>query len=519
MADVITQFLVGIGVKYDDNGQKKFEDGMSSMQSVTLRAGGVIASALAAAGVVVDQNARHIARVNLEATRMTASTQYVLNYGAAIERMGGSADSAMSNLQKMDQIMDDLHVRGQSGTLNELAQAGFNVSYLTQARNAPDLQERIANEYQHANPAQRRVASSVLGIDSATSNLYAGGGDYLKQQVEQAGSLEHINQNLINEAASYNLQLRDAQTAWNGLVNTATEHYLPAMIQVSKVSQGAFEWLDKFIQDHPKATDAVTAAAAPVAIGGGAATVLATAGKVFPAAARLAGPVGTAITGGMYASQAWNGIESKSNDWYGTDTTAGGNLKSNSPLGETWDFLNRHVITPLRHNQATVRSDTPSLYNPLSVTNNAGDHNYDNTVNNVSHNNSTTNNRGGDTVGNFLTRHENSTVNNAHDNTVNNATHTNTVTNNRGGDTDNSVRSVTHHYYSAADAQRPVAESDYERQAKATTQALHAAPVRVDNHLDAHLYMDGREIDHRIEQYENTQNQHSVNVNSPQVDR
>ena len=150
MSDVITQFLVGIGVKYDDDGQKKYEDGMSRITSTTLRAGNVISATMAAAGVVIDANARHIANVNLQSQRMSVNARYVLEYGAAVERMGGSAGDAIGQLQKMDQIMDDLHVRGQSGTLNDLAQAGFNVSYLTQATDAQDLQERIANQYQHA---------------------------------------------------------------------------------------------------------------------------------------------------------------------------------------------------------------------------------------------------------------------------------------------------------------------------------------------------------------------------------
>lgn len=482
MSDVITQFLVGIGVKYDDNGQKKFEDGMSSMQSVTLRAGGVIATALAAAGVVVDQNARHIARVNLEATRMTASTQYVLSYGAALERMGGSADDAVSNLQKMDQIMDDLHVRGQSGTLNELAQAGFNVSYLTQARNAPDLQERIANEYQHANPAQRRVASSVLGIDSATANLYAGGGDYLKQQVEQAGSLENVTQNLIDKSAAYNLQLRDAQTAWNGLVNTATDHYLPAMTQVSKVSQSAFEWLDKFIQNHPKATDTITAGAAPALVGGAIGAGASVAARVgIPGAAgvaRFAGPIGVAA-GVSAASEPY--IDKGLNHLFGRSE-----YFQNVRTAQTWGDFGRALVAPFHHHTDTTRQ--PSIYDGVSLQG----------MRNVVTGDTVTNNAG-----------DQYTTHNAGDQ----------YTTHNAGDHDQSVRSVTHHYYGAADVQRPVAESDYERQAKATAQALHTTPVRVDNHVDARLYIDGREIDHRIEQYENQQNQHSININSPQVDR
>lgn len=227
MSDVITSFLVGLGIQYDDTGSKKFNESLSGIESATLRAGSVLSSAMAAAGVVISNNAQHIANVNLEASRMSVSSQYVLQYGAAIERMGGNADDAIGQLQTLDRIMDDLHTRGRSDTLNELAQAGFNVQNLSQATDAQDLQRRIADEYQHANSSQRRVASSILGTDPATANLYSGGSEYLRQQIDDAGNLQHITQSLIDKSAQYNLSLRDAQSSWNGLVNTASNQYLP----------------------------------------------------------------------------------------------------------------------------------------------------------------------------------------------------------------------------------------------------------------------------------------------------
>ena len=430
MSDVITQFLVGIGVKYDDDGQKKYEDGMSRITSTTLRAGNVISATMAAAGVVIDANARHIANVNLQSQRMSVNARYVLEYGAAVERMGGSAGDAIGQLQKMDQIMDDLHVRGQSGTLNDLAQAGFNVSYLTQATDAQDLQERIANQYQHANAGQRRVASGILGIDPGTAQLYAGGGDYLHQQVQQAGNLENITQDLIDKSAEYNLQLRDAQTAWNGLVNTATQHYLPAMGRVAQLSQSAFSWLDKMIQNHPEATDTVTTAAAPTAIGGAVSAGAAVAANLgIPGAAgvaRVAGPLGVAAgvsaASEPYIDRGLNALFGRS-EYFQRVRTA-----------PTWSAFGNALVEPFRRNQAPMHSTVASLYNP-------------------------------------------------------------------------------------ADVQAPVSESDYQRQAKVTTEALKAAPVQVNNTVQSHLYMDGREIDARIEHYDNVQNQHSVNVNSAQVDR
>jgi hypothetical protein len=449
MSDVITQFLVGIGVKYDDDGQKKYEDGMSRITSTTLRAGNVISATMAAAGVVIDANARHIANVNLQSQRMSVNARYVLEYGAAVERMGGSAGDAIGQLQKMDQIMDDLHVRGQSGTLNDLAQAGFNVSYLTQATDAQDLQERIANQYQHANAGQRRVASGILGIDPGTAQLYAGGGDYLHQQVQQAGNLENITQDLIDKSAEYNLQLRDAQTAWNGLVNTATQHYLPAMDKVAQLSKSAFSWLDKMIQNHPEATDTVTTAAAPIAIGGAVATGAAVAAKLgIPGAAgvaRVAGPVGVAVGGGILLHDQFNDVR--------TDATRHG-MSMGAYLVKKGAEQGKPLIPRTPHDDMYSNASFSGMWDVITKT--------------------------------FHARNDNS---------------------------------VTHHIYNSADVQAPVSESDYQRQAKVTTEALKAAPVQVKSTVQSHLYMDGREIDARIEHYDNVQNQHSVNVNSAQVDR
>ncbi|WP_370903530.1 tape measure protein [Cronobacter sakazakii] len=63
-------------------------------------------------------------------------------------------------------------------------------------------------------------------------------------------------------------------------------------------------------------------------------------GKVGGAAALSGGPVGWGIAiGSVGGDYAWEKVMDANDAMYGQDTTAGGNLKKDSPLGKLWDFL------------------------------------------------------------------------------------------------------------------------------------------------------------------------------------
>lgn len=63
-------------------------------------------------------------------------------------------------------------------------------------------------------------------------------------------------------------------------------------------------------------------------------------GKVGGAAALSGGPVGWGIAiGSVGGDYAWDKVMDANDSMYGVDTTAGGNLKKDSPLGKMWDFF------------------------------------------------------------------------------------------------------------------------------------------------------------------------------------
>ncbi|QHJ83899.1 MAG: hypothetical protein [Caudoviricetes sp.] len=56
-------------------------------------------------------------------------------------------------------------------------------------------------------------------------------------------------------------------------------------------------------------------------------------------------PGAVAATGGITAESGWNSMMDNRNHAYGNVTTAGGNLKKNSPLGRAWDWTASHFDT------------------------------------------------------------------------------------------------------------------------------------------------------------------------------
>jgi hypothetical protein len=440
MANTIINFLVGLGFDVDDKGRKEFEDGLKSIESTTIKVGAAMTGALVAVGATVNNNARGIADVNNKAFRMSSSTEYLLKFGAAIKRAGGDSSDAVTEMQKLDTVMDELRVKGESGTLNELARAGFDPAYLSQAKDAEDLSSRIADQYQKASEGQRRVASDILGISDATAKLYSGGSDYLKAQVTEAGNLTHVTQDLIDKAAEYNQKLLDAQTSWDGLVNTATSQYLPILGRIADASSSAFKRLDEFTRENPDVAAQVAVGATTAAGGAALSTGAAVASKLgIPGAgiARAAGPVGVAAGTAIAAEPL---IDKGLNSLFG-DSEYFQKIRT----APTWSefgmaLLGQNESSPTISWKPEDAVKGTSIFNPTSG-------------------------------------------------------------------------------YTPNDVTTPRDDSHYEKQADATASALKQSPIQVNVKTESNLYLDSKEIDARVEEFNKTQNQRFIDTVTGGLDR
>lgn len=339
MANVITQFLIGIGYQYDDKGERAAKAGMEAIKSSTLAIGSTLAAAAIGAGAKVDQLAEKSRKLQDQLYRTNTPTTWAQGYGVALTELGGSADDAVGRITGLEQKLAALKM-GDRSFVDSLGVAGFDAGDLAQAKDAQDFITRAADQFSKATHTQQVNMANVLGLTDAEFKLWQQGGTYVdehsKKLAEQIGYTESLNQKQYEYSQSWvqlNLEMDKAG-------NTISNIMLPGMTELVKKANEYTGALNKFAQENPETTKNIIEGGAAVGIG----AAILTGGKVLSklpglgALGSASTPVGTVIGGGLAANSAWDSIMDFSDTTYGTDTTGGGNFKKNSPLGKLYDF-------------------------------------------------------------------------------------------------------------------------------------------------------------------------------------
>lgn len=456
MARTITNFLIGIGMDHSqfDKGMRDTERNLESLKTTVNTVSAGITAAFIGAGLKVDDLAKKTYDLNSSVYRLSAGSVYTMKLGGAFSALGGDAGEALNIMQKMDGALDDLRVRGQSGLFDQLSLAGMDTTDLSQATDGPDLLRRFVEQFSHLTDAQKRVAAETVGLSDSSFRLFSGGAKALDEQVSKAGDVLHITQELTNQQVAYTEEVLKSDQAMQGLWNTISSKMLPGMTQLRQYQTEFTQAADKWIQDNPEEAKAGITGAA-VATGGAAVgatgAVLSKFGVPGARVLGAAGPVGFAA-GSAIAAEPW--IDKGLNSVFG-DSEYFQNIRT----APTWSAFGRALIGQHEYEHdpdheepapAPTRGYSPSLM--------WRDSDYG------------------------FQKDEDAE---------------------RGNPYTNSAAYHPANYTNATD-------SHYERQADATARAFRGVPLKVENHVEAKLYMDSREIDTRIEKYSDQQNQRTI---------
>lgn len=308
MANVITQFLVGIGLDVTDfeKGEKRVKTSMEGIKSSTLAIGSAMASAAIGAGVRVDQLAEKSRKLQDQLYRTNTQTMWAQGYGASLKELGGNADDAVGRITGLEEKLAAIRM-GDRGWLDTLGPAGFDSGQLAQAKSAQEFITMAADQFASASHTQQVNMANVLGLTDQEFKLWQQGGSYVEshsqQLATQLGYTEKLNQQQYEysqEWVKLNLELDKAG-------NTLSSIMLPSMtslVQLANEYAGAF---NSFAQQNPDTVSAGVTGGGIAATGFGVASIGALAGKLgIPGAGmlRAAGPIGAA--GGVsVASEPW----------------------------------------------------------------------------------------------------------------------------------------------------------------------------------------------------------------------
>ncbi|BAN16848.1 tail fiber protein/ lysozyme [Edwardsiella phage PEi21] len=194
MARTLTNFLVAIGMDLKEfrTGQRDLESGLKSTASMITQMGNATTTAVAAIGGAAITTANRLDKLNTSMVNMRDGAQMANNFGAALERAGGNASDAVSEIMRINQVLTDFNVKGSTDVSTGLSYTGMSGAQISDLMKSPDTNtflKKLAEQYQSMNTEQRQLTLQTLGLSNATGRLLEGGAQHFKDALSYSQQL------------------------------------------------------------------------------------------------------------------------------------------------------------------------------------------------------------------------------------------------------------------------------------------------------------------------------------------
>lgn len=282
--NIITQFLVGIGISYDDKGAKRLDSAMDDISDAAKKTGAELdtvgdsldnsvkrgtessksriaslvstfkAAGFAMAGVAAgvgsawafeSDKAKQAYNLNNQLATSRFSPTEVYGLGALTEQRGGNREDATNSLLNLERGINRIQT-GDAGLIQQLAVAGIRIDNPT-GRSREDVAKDAMGQFQHLDTTRQSNVAEILGLDPATVRVWQEFGsstlDVAKAKAKELGYTEQHNAalNQINQT------ILDTQQKMEGLGNSLADVLAPAVSELAKdllsVAEGITNWL------------------------------------------------------------------------------------------------------------------------------------------------------------------------------------------------------------------------------------------------------------------------------------
>ena len=285
MANIITQFLIGLGISYDgkgaeqaekdiDNLGKSAEQAGSQMDDVgksldkgvktgvensksrimslvtTFKTAGLVMSGVAAgvgaAWAFESKKAQQAYDLNNQLVTSQFGPTEVYGLGALAEQRGGDRQATTNSLLNIERGINRIQT-GDAGMIQQLAVAGIRVDNPT-GRTREDIYSDIAGQFQRLDTTRQSNVADILGLDPATVRVWQEFGattlEVSKARAAELGYTEQHNAalNAINQT------IIDTQQKFESLGNTIADMLVPDITSLSNTISGVVGRLDNWLK-------------------------------------------------------------------------------------------------------------------------------------------------------------------------------------------------------------------------------------------------------------------------------
>lgn len=293
MANIITQFLIGLGISYDGKGAEQAEKDIDNLGKSAEQAGGQMddvgksldkgvktgvensksrimslvttfkAAGLAMSGVAAgvgaawafeSKKAQQAYDLNNQLVTSRFGPTEVYGLGALAEQRGGDRQATTNSLLNIERGINRIQT-GDVGMIQQLAVAGIRVDNPT-GRTREDIYSDIAGQFQRLDMTRQSNVADILGLDPATVRVWQEFGattlEVSKARAAELGYTEKHNAalNAINQT------MIDTQQKFESLGNTIADMLVPDITSLSNTISGVVGRFDNWLKNSKFGKDA-----------------------------------------------------------------------------------------------------------------------------------------------------------------------------------------------------------------------------------------------------------------------
>lgn len=238
MSNTLTNFIVGMGYRYDRRGEAEIVSGIGSIKSQVLQLGSIVAGGYGVKQLTVDfANSR--AELGEFSKTFGVLPEDVAALGQALTREGGSLDSFIGQLENVERLRAGL-IRGDAAFIGQAGRAGLDVQPLIDAQNATEAYIALADQFAQLSQDQRLNAAEAIGLDVSSIRLLSNGGARLREIITEQKNLRVVTTEMTEVGKEFRNTLGELSDRSGGFADQISSKLLPAMTQLINSTN---EWL------------------------------------------------------------------------------------------------------------------------------------------------------------------------------------------------------------------------------------------------------------------------------------
>lgn len=245
MANTLANFLVGIGLDFDNKGAKEAATSMDGIKRSALQAAAAVGGAFSAKAVTFGL-AEQTRGYSLLAEQIGSTASNVFALDRAYQRAGGGAGQILGQLERLKELQAGLQV-GDVGFIESAAKAGIDVGGIINIEDPTKIFENIVAQLEGMSTNQRINAINALGLDPTTISIAEDGIAGLQEQLSKALGRRDISDRLKKDSEELATSWFDLKDNIGGAADEVGSKLIPAINDLLGFSNELFDlWNEGF---------------------------------------------------------------------------------------------------------------------------------------------------------------------------------------------------------------------------------------------------------------------------------